>query len=306
METRANYALIGLFTLAVIVSGFLFVLWFSGGERPGGRVEYKIIFPGSVSGLTVGGWVLFNGVRVGEVTKIDILPQDPSRAYAMVAVDANTPIRTDTKAQLEYTGLTGVASVALIGGASTAPPLASTPKEPGVIYAERSGYQDLISAARTVASQASDFFNKATQLIDENSAALSATIKNAEKFSGALAANPEDIKRIISDFASLSAKLDEAADKFDSVLTNLGSKGVVASAATAFKKAADDFNARTKSITENISRFTSSGLRQYETLAVEGRKTLEEINRAIRSLESNPQQLLFGKSPQIPEYSGSR
>ncbi|MGB7045919.1 MAG: MCE family protein, partial [Methylocella sp.] len=61
METRANYALIGVFTLAVIAAAFGFVLWFSGAEKPGGRKTYKIIFNGSVSGLTNGGAVLFNG-----------------------------------------------------------------------------------------------------------------------------------------------------------------------------------------------------------------------------------------------------
>ena len=30
METRANYVLIGAFTLAVVLAGFGFVLWFSG------------------------------------------------------------------------------------------------------------------------------------------------------------------------------------------------------------------------------------------------------------------------------------
>ena len=31
METRANYALIGAFTLAVILAGFGFTLWIAGG-----------------------------------------------------------------------------------------------------------------------------------------------------------------------------------------------------------------------------------------------------------------------------------
>jgi phospholipid/cholesterol/gamma-HCH transport system substrate-binding protein len=33
METRANFVLIGAFTLAVIAGAFLFVLWFSGLTR---------------------------------------------------------------------------------------------------------------------------------------------------------------------------------------------------------------------------------------------------------------------------------
>src|ERR1700732_3088588 len=130
METRANYALIGVFTLAVIAAAFGFVLWFSGTEKPGGRTTYKIIFTGSISGLSEGGMVLFNGVRVGAVTKIDLLPQDPSRVIALIDVDAKAPVRADTKARLEYTGLTGVASGAPARGGPHAPPLPA-PHGPG-------------------------------------------------------------------------------------------------------------------------------------------------------------------------------
>jgi hypothetical protein len=159
METRANYALMGVFTLAVIAAAFGFVLWFSGAEKPGGRTTYKIIFTGSISGLSDGGVVLFNGVRVGAVTKIDLVPQDPSRVFALIEVDAKVPVRTDTRARLEYTGFTGVASVALTGGALDAPPLPAT-QGPAVIVADRSDYQDLVETARRVATQASDFFTK--------------------------------------------------------------------------------------------------------------------------------------------------
>jgi phospholipid/cholesterol/gamma-HCH transport system substrate-binding protein len=308
METRANYALIGVFTLAVIAAAFGFVLWFSGAEKPGGRTAYKIIFTGSISGLSDGGVVLFNGVRVGAVTKIDLVPQDPSRVFALIEVDAKVPVRTDTKARLEYTGFTGVASVALTGGALDAPPLPTSPQQPGVIVADRSDFQDLVEAARRIAIQASDFFTKTNRLIDDNSASITASVKNAEKFSDALAANSDGLKDFMGAVADvgksikpLTAKLDALAGDADNVV-----KGEVAAAAKSIKKAADDLDSRTKEIAANINRFSGSGLRQYEALAVDGRKTLEQFNQAVRSLENNPQQFLFGKSSQIPEYSGAR
>jgi phospholipid/cholesterol/gamma-HCH transport system substrate-binding protein len=308
METRANYALIGVFTLAVIAAAFGFVLWFSGAEKPGGRKIYKIIFNGSVSGLSNGGAVLFNGVRIGAVTKIDLLPQDPSRVDALIDVDAKVPVRADTKARLEYTGFTGVASVALTGGTLDAPPLPTSPQQPGVIVADSSEFQDLIATARRVAAQASDFFTKTNRLIDDNSASITATMKNAEKFSDALAANSDGLKDFMGAIADvgksikpLTTKLDTLAGDADNVV-----KGEVAAAAKSIKKAADDLDSRMKEIAANINRFSGSGLRQYEALAVDGRKTLEQFNQAVRSLENNPQQFLFGKSPQIPEYSGAR
>jgi phospholipid/cholesterol/gamma-HCH transport system substrate-binding protein len=357
METRANYALIGMFTLAVIASAFGFVMWFSGGDKPGGRHTYKVVFIGSVSGLIRGAPVLFNGVRVGDVTVIDLEPHDPSHVFALIDVDGRVPIRADTKARLEATGLTGVASVALTGGATDAPPLPAGPKGgPAVIVADRSDFQDLLETARRIAGQASDFLEKSNRLLDSNSASIGASIKNVEAFSDALAANsdglkdfmgaiadvgrtikpltakleilatdadnvvkaidPKDVKTIVAEFAAMSTKLNAAADKVDGVLTNLNgflatgdSKGVfaeIAATARSVRKLADDFDVRLKEIAANLTRFTGSGLRQYEALAVDGRKTLEQINQAIRSIENNPQQFIFGKKQQIPEYSGGR
>ena len=307
METRANYALIGVFTLAVIAAAFGFVLWFSGTEKPGGRTTYKIIFTGSISGLSEGGMVLFNGVRVGAVTKIDLLPQDPSRVIALIDVDAKAPVRADTKARLEYTGLTGVASVALTGGALDAPPLPAT-QGPAVIVADRSDFQDLVETARRVAAQASEFFTKTNRLIDDNSASITASVKNAEKFSDALAANSDGLKDFMGAIADVGKSIKPLTEKLETLAGDADNvvKGEVAAAAKSIKKAADDLDSRMKEIAANINRFSGSGLRQYEALAADGRKTLEQFNQAVRSLENNPQQFLFGKSPQIPEYSGAR
>ena len=61
METRANYALIGAFTIAMALAAFGFVYWFSGPSKSGKQQFYQIVFSGSVSGLTKGSSVLFNG-----------------------------------------------------------------------------------------------------------------------------------------------------------------------------------------------------------------------------------------------------
>ena len=51
METRANYVLIGVFTLAVVVGVFGFVYWFQNIGGTGERAFYRVVFDGSVSGL---------------------------------------------------------------------------------------------------------------------------------------------------------------------------------------------------------------------------------------------------------------
>src|ERR1700690_4417962 len=100
METRANFVLIGAFTLAVILGGFLFVLWFSGLGQVSQRKSYEVLFAGSVSGLNRGAAVLFNGLRVGEVTRIDFVPNDPGHVRASIEVEGRIPIKQDTLARL--------------------------------------------------------------------------------------------------------------------------------------------------------------------------------------------------------------
>ena len=116
METRANYVLIGVFTLAVVVGIFAFVWWFQRLGTGEAKATYEIYFDGPVSGLRRGAGVNFNGIRVGEVQSLALVPDIPRAVVAIVEVAKSTPIRTDTKVTLEYQGLTGIASVALIGG----------------------------------------------------------------------------------------------------------------------------------------------------------------------------------------------
>ena len=71
METKANHLLIGGFVLGILVLGFGFVYWMQ--NLSGGRsTSYAIVFQGSVAGLTTASQVLFNGVKVGQVTSLAI------------------------------------------------------------------------------------------------------------------------------------------------------------------------------------------------------------------------------------------
>ncbi len=72
----------------------------------------------------------------------------------------------------------------------------------------------------------------------------------------------------------------------------------------AIRKLADNLDKRTKEIADGLNKFSGSGLRDYQALATNGQRTLDELNRTVRSLQKNPQQVIFGSKPEIPEYSG--
>ena len=116
METRAPYALIGAFVLVVIGAAFGFVYWLHNTSSLTERTIYRIRFENTVSGLLTGAAVLFNGIRVGEVTALALDASNPNLVTATIAVAAGTPVRADTKVGLDFQGLTGVPVVTLQGG----------------------------------------------------------------------------------------------------------------------------------------------------------------------------------------------
>jgi phospholipid/cholesterol/gamma-HCH transport system substrate-binding protein len=97
METRANYVVIGLFTLAVVFSVFGFIYWFQSIGGHAERAYYRAVFDGSVSGLRTGAAVLFNGIRVGEVSRLRLNPEKPQQVVALLAVDREVAVRQDTE-----------------------------------------------------------------------------------------------------------------------------------------------------------------------------------------------------------------
>src|SRR5512141_382988 len=116
METRASYVLIGAFTLLVLVSSLLFVLWLGKFSLEREWDYYDIVFKEAVTGLTVGGAVQYSGIQVGEVRKLSLAPDDPRQVIAHVRLHGDTPVKTDTKARLTLLGLTGVTVIQLSGG----------------------------------------------------------------------------------------------------------------------------------------------------------------------------------------------
>jgi phospholipid/cholesterol/gamma-HCH transport system substrate-binding protein len=146
METRANYVLIGSFTLAVIAAAFGFVLWFQSLHTTKQRDPLRIVFEGPAAGLRNGGSVNFNGIRIGEVISVKL--DNPRRVVALALVEKNAPIRKDTVVGLEFQGLTGVAAISLKGGEEAAPPVPLDEDGVPVLTADPNRLQDVTEAIR--------------------------------------------------------------------------------------------------------------------------------------------------------------
>ncbi|MBN9043206.1 MAG: hypothetical protein BGP05_04450 [Rhizobiales bacterium 62-47] len=193
METRAPFVMIGAFVLAAIAAVFGFVYWLHNTGGIGPRTSYHIQFEGSVPGLLVGAAVLFNGIRVGEVTELSLVPDQPRRVDATIAVASPTPVRADTKVGLEFQGLTGVPVVALEGGQQ----FSASGTVPTLI-AEAGAGQSMTQAAR-------DALRRVDTVLAENAEPLKTTIANLQIFSDGLARNTSKLDGIISGLERMTA-----------------------------------------------------------------------------------------------------
>ena len=186
METRAPFVVVGAFVLAAIIAVFGFVYWLQNAGGLGPRTTYRVQFEGSVPGLLVGAAVLFNGIRVGEVTELGLTPDNPRGVNATISVASTTPVRADTKVGLEFQGLTGVPVIALEGGT-----LVAKSTEVRTLVAELGAGQGMTQAAR-------DALRKVDSVLSENSGALKDTIANFKVFSEGLARNTGKLDGIVA------------------------------------------------------------------------------------------------------------
>jgi phospholipid/cholesterol/gamma-HCH transport system substrate-binding protein len=268
METRANYVLIGAFTLAVIAAAFGFVLWFQSLHTTKLRSPIRIIFEGPASGLRNGGSVNFNGIRIGEVVSVKL--DNPRRVVALAMVENNAPIRKDTLVGLEFQGLTGVAAISLKGGAEAAPAVPLDEDGVPVLTADPNALQDVTEAIRGT-------LQNINKVVSDNQEAVKNSLHNLEVFSSSLARNAERIDNVM-------AKVDGVMGKADNLMLGLNTLaggregGELFQAVKSIRELAEDFDKR-------------SG-----ALMSDGRRTLGDISRAVNNFDRNPTRVLFGAS----------
>ena len=269
METRANYVLIGAFTLAVIAAAFGFVLWFQSLHTTKLRSPIRIVFEGPASGLRNGGSVNFNGIRIGEVVSVKL--DNPRRVVALAMVENNAPIRKDTLVGLEFQGLTGVAAISLKGGEEAAPSGSARRRRRARAdgRSERAAGRDR-GDPRHAAERQPD--RRRQPGIGEELAAKSRNIHRARS-----RATP---RRSTTSCSGSTACMGKA----DSLMLGLNT--------IAGGNAGGELNLMVKSIRELAEDFD----KRSGALMADGRRTLCDISRAVNNFDRNPSRVIFGGS----------
>lgn len=274
METKANFVLIGAFTLAGLLGILGFFLWFAQVELDRQFDYYDIRFS-SVSGLGNASDVRFSGLPVGQVVDVRLSPNQDGTILVRVEVDAETPVRADSIATIEAQGVTGVSFVGIDPGSPEAPLLEPTDEQPvPEITAGRSTLQSLSEDAPRLLEESLQLVSDVGDLLGtENRDRINSIIANVESASADFAETLEGVSGIsttVNDFAeqisrfnetlnTLTGDLTDVLQTADATLTSIGElseqgKGVLTTS--------DDTLTSAKSAIERTENYIATDLTQ--------------------------------------------
>ena len=298
METRANYVLIGAFTLATAAFLLLFGLWAAKYSSDKDWRYYDVIFDEAVTGLTEGGSVQYNGISVGSVADLSLAPDDPRKVVAHVKLRANTPVKVDTRAKLSFTGLTGTAFIQLTGGTPAAPALVAHGDEVPVIRTEASALQNIAETANRLVARLDEV------LSDENIANIHKTLAHIEKTTRALGDGSGDITALIANARTSSEKLSATLDTTNTAINDVDRELVqklpaliakLDSTLARLDATAGNANALIAENRGAIRGFTRDGLGEVGPTLDELRALVRDLRRISSRLDQNPAGYVLGR-----------
>jgi len=305
METRAHHVIIGAFAIGVFLLAMGFVLWLSKSSIDQQFAYYDIVFNEAVTGLSKGGTVQYNGIKVGEVTQLSLAKDDPRKVIARIRLDADIPVKQDTRAKLGLQGVTGVAFIQLSGGAPSSPPLKPTPQNPvPVIPSEESALSKLLASGSDIITSANDLLIRANQMLSqENVDRISKTLANLEGITDTVASQRSDLGVALKQLATATGQLQHTLVTLDSMATTTNdlmknnARQVLESTNRALESIDRVANATHSLIGDNraaINEFSEQGLRQLGPAIVELRETLRAL-RQVSDRLSDSNSLLLGR-----------
>ena len=299
METKANYVLIGAFTIIIAAALLLFGLWAAKYSSERSWQEYEVVFREAVTGLSVGSPVQYNGIAVGSITKLSLAPNDPRQVVARIRLDASAPVKTDTRAKLAITSLTGPSIIQLSGGTPQAPALTSVDKrEVPVIQTSPSALQNITDTANRIVERLDQV------LSDQNVARIGATLANLETISGSLASRDEGLQSLIARARDAATNLDRTLDTTNGTIQRLDQNlvkqlppilGKLESTLSKLDKAAGNADAILGENRAAINSFASDGLGQLGPTLSELRSLIRDLRQVSDRLEGNPARYLLGR-----------
>ncbi|HOX72467.1 MAG TPA: MlaD family protein [Dokdonella sp.] len=308
METRAHHILIGTFAIVAFLLGLGFVLWLSKTSADREFGLYDVVFTEAVTGLSKGGLVQYNGIKVGEVIQLKLAPDDPRKVVARIRLDGDTPVKVDTEAKLGLLGVTGTAFIQLSGGLPASQPLLPTDAHPvPVILAKESALSKLLSSGEDIVTSVNQSLLRVGQLLsEENVEHVSRTLQHFDAIASTVSDQRGDLAKALAQLADASGELKATLVTLNrmagttSELINNDVRRVMESTEKAIGSIDRVAGSAEQMLDQNqasIASFSDQGLRQVGPALSELRETLRSFKQLSNQLGSSNSLLLGRDQP---------
>jgi phospholipid/cholesterol/gamma-HCH transport system substrate-binding protein len=310
MERHANYVLIGIAALLVLVAALAFVIWFGQLDFARDRDRYRVVFQGPVSGLSVGGEVQFNGIPVGRIERIRLDRSDPNRVFTDIQVDEGTPILVDSRASMEAQNISGIRVIQIRPGTAGGPLLRDISRdERPVISSEPGALSSLLHAGGQAVDEAIQALARLNRLLSDRTVAnMQASIEDLRVTMDEIAAN----RAMIPNAASAIDRLNRATGSIDAAATSVrraadgdGRRTLAEIAATAeeLRTAIREARGAIASINAQSDALGTTTLPNVDATMLSLQQTSDDLDQLVRELRQNPRNLLGrdrGREREVP------
>jgi phospholipid/cholesterol/gamma-HCH transport system substrate-binding protein len=300
MERNANYALVGLISAVILAGLVVFVVWLAGSGFSRSLDTYNILFKGPVRGLSQGAEVHFNGIKVGDVSRIYLYPKDTTMVVAETRITSDVPVREDSFATLEPQGITGVNYIQISAGTTGKPLLKSvTPEgEIPVIHTKADVFSNLLAGGGDVVQRAVETLDRVNRILsDDNIKSLTQTVNNFRDVSAELSKRKaiiDDAQKTVEDADSTLVQVRELAKSSNGLVNGDGKRalGKLADAAAEIEASAKSLKDMTDNLKGPTGDFATNGLPQLTAALTSLQRATEHLDQMVTQIQNNPRGLV--------------
>lgn len=299
---------VGIFCIAAVVIFYLGACFFKGVSAFGKKTYYYAVFE-NTGGLQESNAVMLNGYKIGQVTKISMLSDNPVRLCAELMITEPVNIPKDSKVQVAPKDLLGGTVVNILFGCETAylqpKDTMSTyvvPQMTDGIDGLKAQLSSILTSVDTIALSLKDVLSP-----DGGASDLKGTLANLEEttsnLNSILGNNKDKVGKLVANLEQFSNTLQAAGPQLETIVGNLDkiSDSVAKANVTQLINDAQRTIGDVQVVVDNMKRGegTLGQLVTNDTLYSNLENSLHSLDELLKDLKANPKKYInvtvFGK-----------
>jgi len=299
---------VGIFCIAAVVIFYLGACFFKGISAFGKKTYYYAVFE-NTGGLQESNAVMLNGYKIGQVTKVSLLSDNPVRLCAELMITEPVNIPKDSKVQVAPKDLLGGTVVNILFGNDTHMLQAKDTMATYVVPQMTDGIDGLKAQLASILTSVDTIALSLKEVLSPEGGAqdLKGTLANLEattaNLNSILGNNKDKVGKLVTNLEKFSNNLQEAGPQLETIVNNLDkiSDSVAKANVTQLINDAQQAIGDVQLIVNKIQKGdgTLGQLVTNDTLYSNLENSLHSLDELLKDLKANPKKYInvtvFGK-----------